>query len=164
MEGIRSSFAALEKAVKADAKKCATLEKDLMHLSSISRLLSLSAVPASTKTRLSNLFRKTLCLFYPNFLSHALMYALSLVQYIHEDKIQSSLQSSDATDASQWQGLQAAIISGILDFIEDSEQPSSKVQITIAEKVFPKLCPLYVEKGASRALWTLDRGLAVTVG
>ncbi|KAF8061517.1 hypothetical protein FPV67DRAFT_1509269 [Lyophyllum atratum] len=136
----KTSIALAIEAIQAASRKVkltTEVEDSLGQLNSIVKLLEISKLWPTAFHRLTSLLRQRLLPLYKIFPILGIRYAIALLTTIHETKIIPAAKSNDKVIKDSWEVVQAALLSGILDFLEANS--SSENRAIVATALYPTL-------------------------
>ncbi|KAJ3812528.1 hypothetical protein F5876DRAFT_74736 [Lentinula aff. lateritia] len=152
---MRSAFQNL----KAKIRRRHELKPAISKLSSILVKLESSSLDLPFVADTCVYFRKELMLLYKTFLLETLQFACALFDCIQSQKAIknkfSILQS--------WEHVQKSILSGILDYLEETQDSDYEINKSIAEYMFPVLCRHFFPSDPNSNYEEIDFELKTTV-
>ncbi|RDB24120.1 hypothetical protein Hypma_008784 [Hypsizygus marmoreus] len=131
-KGIAEAAKALQNASKK-LRLTPELEDALQQLDSI----EITKLSQAAFQRLASLLRQRLLPLHRTLPILGLRYSAAVLVAIFEEKIQPSAKAGDADTKEAWEVVQAALLAGVLDFLE--ENTSSENQAIVATTLYPAL-------------------------
>ncbi|KAL0570584.1 hypothetical protein V5O48_011367, partial [Marasmius crinis-equi] len=131
---VRKAAQALK--AKVSSHKTKTVVSVAEQLCSNLTLLELSAPSSKSLEKLCLLFRRPLIPLYKHFTAQACLFASTLFEFIHEEKV---VKADDEDVLQSWEKVLHAIVSGVVDYLEDESSGKS----TVASSFYPILCRIY---------------------
>ncbi|GLB35339.1 hypothetical protein LshimejAT787_0209040 [Lyophyllum shimeji] len=139
-ETTQTSLSVAIQAIHTAAKKVKLttgLEDSVEQLNSIVKLLEISKPSPSAFQQLRFLVRQRLLPLYITFPILGIKFSVAVLIRIHETKILVAAKSDVKSTKASWEAVQAAMLSGILDFLEAN--PSGENRAIVATALYPIL-------------------------
>ncbi|KAJ4480536.1 hypothetical protein C8J55DRAFT_560482 [Lentinula edodes] len=108
-------------------------------------------------------FRKELTLLYQTFLLETLQFACALFDCIQSQKQSQKAIKNKFSILQSWEHVQKSILSGILDYLEETQDSDHEINKSIAEYMFPVLCRHFFPSDPSPNYEEIDFELKTTV-
>ncbi|KAG2020672.1 hypothetical protein CC2G_005980 [Coprinopsis cinerea AmutBmut pab1-1] len=142
MESVKAAISELENGLPSPRERgVAGLDASTAQLSTIETILKLSTISPLTFKRLAEALRTGLQPLYTEQLQLTLRLSLSIFQTIQDEKINQLVGNGHAGIKEGWEMSQAAIIAGILDYLEEDSTVKAKTAVATAFQSL--LCRLY---------------------
>ncbi|KAF8892601.1 hypothetical protein BD779DRAFT_1784199 [Infundibulicybe gibba] len=142
MESLRRAVYALQTAASKYQKLDETTQDSIAQLPSVLKLLELTKTSANVYHRLGSLLRLRAVPIYSVFPALGLRYFVAVLTCISDEKIIPAVKSQDTITKASWEGVQTALVSGVLDFLE--AHPNETNRVAVAAAAYSTLLDIYL--------------------
>ncbi|KAF8877621.1 hypothetical protein BD779DRAFT_1242099 [Infundibulicybe gibba] len=164
MENLKRAAYALNTAASKYQKLDETTQDSIAQLSPVLKLLERTETSASICHRLGTLLRLRTVPIYSVFPALGLRYFIAVLTYISDEKIIPAVRSQDTVTKASWEGVQTALVSGVLvscfeiqfitplrniiqDFLE--AHPNETNRVAVATTAYSTLLDIYLPSNPS---------------